>query len=97
MSEAKARRATEAYRIAERLGRSGMMESEWRRICSADYTRRSFHAFPEFLRTEDDIEDAVVEQIRPDNDNAYMTRALYLLSAVAVGTFSLIAGSLLLI
>lgn len=95
VSEVEARRATEAYRLAERLGNTSQF-SEWRRLCKADYTRRSLEALQEILPAEkpDREESSDWASVAQDDDQA--KHALYWAGALAAGICSLVFCSMLL-
>ena len=95
VSEVRARRAAEAYRVAERLGRSQRKSSEWRRLCQADRDRRDFYAFAELLDRRDNVEDATFEEIRPERERDHRVRAAYLMGAITAGSLCLLIGGLL--
>lgn len=87
---------TEAYRVAERLGRPQHRGSEWRTLCQADRDRRDFHAFADFLDRRARIEDAeFTPMTRPERESDHRVREAYFLGAIAVGSFCLLVGGLL--
>lgn len=88
-----ARRASEAYRMAERLGRTQRYSSEWRRLCRADRTRQSLYAFRDVFDDEAAKDELEPRIIKPENDGV---RSAYFLSAVAAGTLCLLLGTFLI-
>lgn len=89
-----ASRATDAYRVAERLGRSSRRFTEWQRLCDADRTRRSARPFSDLLTDENlDTDDADFHDVlRPDGHD-HKIRSAYLLAAVLAGTFCMLLGA----
>lgn len=92
--EIRARRVTEAYRTAERLGRPARGRSEWTRLCKADQARRDFYKFADFLDRRQVIEDAEFEEIHPEREHDHRIRSAYLLGAITAGSFCLLLGGL---
>lgn len=85
-------RATEAYRTAERLGRSTRRSSEWQRLCAADRTRNSLKPFGDFARDQDETDDTDFYSVSGPNTHEHHVRMAYLLGAVAAGTACLFLG-----
>ena len=89
--DTRAPRATNAYRIAERLDRPQRYSSEWRQLCRADRTRQSLYAFQDLFEDEEAENDALDQGVvKPEDDRV---RSAYFLGAVAVGTLCLLLGA----
>ncbi|MHC3127126.1 hypothetical protein OB03_07395 [Brevundimonas sp. GN22] len=97
VSEARAQRAAEAYRAAERLGRPHRQATEWRRLCKADQARRDFYGFADLLDRKDDVEDAEFEPLDDFETADQEIRSAYFMGAIAVGSACLLLGGLFIL
>lgn len=95
--EVSAKRAAEAYRVAERLGRSARHSTEWRKLCKADQARKDFYGFADLLDRREEVEDADFEPVETAEERDLRIRSAYFMGAITVGSVCLLIGGLFIL